>query len=83
MSDIDLLYQLRAEASSKWEPLINRMIQQHQRAAALEADDTLAEETCPGCGAAVVQTGKGRPRRWCSDKCRWRARNARKGSMAP
>ena len=26
---------------------------------------------CPGCGAAVPQRrGRGRPRRWCSDRCR-------------
>ena len=27
---------------------------------------------CPRCGTPVIQTGTGRPRRWCSDDCRRR-----------
>lgn len=29
---------------------------------------------CAGCGAALVQPATGRRRRWCSERCRSRAR---------
>lgn len=29
---------------------------------------------CDGCGAELVQTGRGRPRKWCSESCRRRHR---------
>jgi hypothetical protein len=34
----------------------------------------MAEETCPRCGDVLVRRGgRGRPRRWCSDECRYLA----------
>jgi len=32
------------------------------------------DDSCEACGAPLAQTGIGRPRRWCSDKCRKRSR---------
>lgn len=37
------------------------------------------ETSCPACGAPVHQSGKGRPRVWCSDRCRRLASEARRG----
>ena len=32
---------------------------------------------CPACLAVfAASAGRGRPRRWCSDRCRWRAGHA-------
>ena len=39
-----------------------------------------AEDTCPWCGAAVVQPARGRHRRWCSDACRKAAAKRRRNS---
>lgn len=30
-------------------------------------------DPCPQCGDAVVQTGRGRPRTYCTDRCRRRS----------
>jgi len=40
-----------------------------------------AEGACPGCGADVVQCGVGRPRRWCSARCRNRAAKRRRNGF--
>ena len=34
--------------------------------------------TCPACGRPVAQSGRGRPRVWCSDRCRRLASDARR-----
>jgi len=40
------------------------------------------EGACPGCGGDIVQRGRGRPRRWCSARCRNRAaKRRRNGSV--
>jgi hypothetical protein len=36
---------------------------------------------CPQCAAPLVQSGRGRRRKFCSDSCRRNARNARNGAM--
>lgn len=38
-------------------------------------DDT-SPRSCVGCGAEIRDSGKGRPRRWCTDACRQTARRA-------
>lgn len=40
----------------------------HYAASPTEAEP--AAGCCPGCGDTVVQSGVGRPRRWCSARCR-------------
>lgn len=35
---------------------------------------------CPRCHAAVVSTGRGRPRTWCSDQCRKLASEERRAA---
>ena len=30
---------------------------------------------CPMCRGAIIPAGSGRPPRWCSDTCRYRAHN--------
>lgn len=39
--------------------------------------EDMAKRFCPNCGAAVVQNGRGRPRIFCSEPCRyaWKNRN--------
>ena len=41
--------------------------------------EDMAKRFCPNCGVAVVQNGKGRPRIFCSEPCRyaWKNRNPR------
>jgi hypothetical protein len=47
----------------------------HQWIATLPLDmDTSAQDRCAGCGTALVQSERGRRRRWCSESCRTRAR---------
>lgn len=40
--------------------------------------------TCPQCGSSFVNAseGRGRPRTYCSDRCRWEAQDARKNGAA-
>jgi endogenous inhibitor of DNA gyrase (YacG/DUF329 family) len=33
-------------------------------------------DACPGCGNPIPRNPRGRPRRWCSERCRKRGRNA-------
>ncbi len=30
-----------------------------------------AKQFCPWCGAPVTRNSNGRPKKFCSDKCRW------------
>ena len=37
-------------------------------------DHATAGDTCAGCGAELDQPATGRPRKWCSERCRRRHR---------
>jgi hypothetical protein len=37
---------------------------------------------CARCGGPIVQSGIGRPKRWCSERCRDAARKSRNVNMA-
>jgi hypothetical protein len=43
-------------------------------ARALLEVDPATDGGCPGCGVEVPYQGRGRPRRWCSERCRRRHR---------
>ena len=36
-----------------------------------EFTDACAKRFCPECGAPVGRNSRGRPRSFCSDRCRW------------
>ena len=36
-----------------------------------EFTDVREKRCCPECGAAIVPNKRGRPRSFCSDRCRW------------
>jgi len=43
----------------------------------------ITAQLCPRCGAPVPQrAGRGRPRRWCSDRCRSQATSAAAAARA-
>ncbi len=33
--------------------------------------ESCAKQFCPWCGAPVTRNSNGRPKKFCSDKCRW------------
>ena len=41
------------------------------------------EADCPRCGGPIVQRRLGRPRRFCSDRCRWASKRPRNASLTP
>lgn len=56
-----------------------------QALALLAGGEPIAEPgpTCAGCGVPVDQPATGRPRRWCSERCRDRSRkDPGKGTVA-
>lgn len=42
--------------------------------ALLEVPDDTEQEGCAGCATELMQPATGRRRRWCSERCRSRAR---------
>lgn len=36
-----------------------------------ELESACAKRFCPWCGSPVTNNGNGRPRTFCSDRCRW------------
>lgn len=47
-----------------------------------ESRRSIGEGTCPRCGHALSQTGRGRPRVWCSQTCRRAAYEERRAAAA-
>lgn len=41
----------------------------------LEFLSRVAASFCPNCGAPIIQSGRGRKKKFCSDKCRWEWKN--------
>jgi hypothetical protein len=41
-----------------------------------------AKGTCPRCGHSITQTGRGRPRTWCSQSCRRAAYEERRAAAS-
>ncbi len=60
------LLEMRDQISSQWAGLLTRAAQ----ALAKEADPADPERRCRSCGGDVVQSGRGRRRKYCSDRCR-------------
>lgn len=51
--------------------------------AQLSCGDDTSPRSCVGCGAEIRVSGKGRPRRWCTDACRQSARRAAAAQTPP
>lgn len=51
--------------------------------AQLSCGDDTSPPSCVGCGAEIRVSGKGRPRRWCTDACRQSARRAATAQTLP
>lgn len=49
-------------------PPLRRLIREYQT---LAAGGELEPAGCPRCHRPVIQLGRGRPRIYCSDECRW------------
>lgn len=56
-------------------PTDGELYQLHQWIAALDAEDAAADpDGCARCGRPLTQPPRGRPRKWCSETCRGKAR---------